>query len=153
MNIACWKDNWGASRQHYLDWWDRKGLVISMWEHLAKEGPPHENAPRPAPAKDMQHYWFDPEWRAANLHYRLAHSSFKADILPVASTHLGPGSLAAILGAELEGREDTIWIHKQAGVGNAIVFDENNRWWQLHLDLLRACKRQPRVAISSAVLT
>ena len=141
MNIACWKDNWETSRQHYLDWWERKGLVISMWEHLEKDGPPHENAPRPAPAKDMQQYWFDPEWRAASLHYRLAHSSFKADILPVASTHLGPGSLAAILGAELEGREDTIWIHKQAGVGNAIVFDENNRWWQLHLDLLRACKR------------
>lgn len=141
MNIACWKDNWAASRQHYLDWWERKGLVISMWEHLPKDGPPHEDAPRPAPAKDMQQYWFDPEWRAASLHYRLAHSSFKADILPVASTHLGPGSLAAILGAELEGREDTIWIHPQAETGSAIRFDESNRWWQLHLDLLRACKR------------
>ncbi|HRA68881.1 MAG TPA: hypothetical protein PL187_22840, partial [Caldilinea sp.] len=98
MNSAFWKTNWDESRQHYLDWWDRKGLVITMWEHLEKAGPPHADVPRPAPARDWTQYWFDPAWRAANLHYRLALSSFKADILPVASTHLGPGSLAAILG-------------------------------------------------------
>jgi hypothetical protein len=69
-----------------------------------------------------------------------SHSSFKADILPVASTHLGPGSLAAILGAELEGREDTIWIHPRADGNTAIVLDEANRWYRLHLDLVRACK-------------
>ena len=87
-------------------------------------------------------YWFDPEWRAADIHYQLSRSSFKADILPVANTHLGPGSLAAILGAELEGGEDTIWIHPRAEQSDAIVLDENNRWWRTHLDLIRACKRR-----------
>jgi hypothetical protein len=139
-----WKENWVESRQHYLDWWAGKGLVVSMWEHLAKNGAPHADVPRPAPARDRQQYWFDPEWRAANIHYRLAHSSFKADILPVANTHLGPGSLAAILGAELEGAEDTIWIHPQAGDGDAVALDEGNRWWRLHLDLIKACKRHAR---------
>jgi hypothetical protein len=141
MNNARWKENWEESRRHYLDWWAGRGLVISMWEHLEKEGAPREDAPRPAPAWDRQQYWFDPEWRAANIHYKLSHSSFKADILPVANTHLGPGSLAAILGAELEGGEDTIWIHPRAVETGAIVLDETNRWWRLHLDLIRACKR------------
>lgn len=113
-----------------------------MWEHLAKEGAPHEDVPRPAPASDLQQFWFDPEWRAANLHYQLSRSSFKADILPVANTHLGPGSLAAILGAELEGGEDTIWIRPRAEHSDAIILDHDNRWWQLHLDLIKACKRR-----------
>ena len=39
MNNA-WKQNWDESRQHYLDWWHSKGLVISMWEHLTKGGLP-----------------------------------------------------------------------------------------------------------------
>ena len=109
--------------------------------------------PQPPPARDSNQYWFDPEWRAANLHYRLSRSSFKADILPVANTHLGPGSLAAILGAELEGSEDTIWIHPRPDGSDTIALDENNRWWQLHLDLIRACKGCLRAATSSAART
>ncbi len=141
MDHRLWKDNWAESRQHYLDWWAGRGLVISMWEHLEKEGPPHEEVPCPPPARDLQQYWFDPEWRAAHLHYRLSRSSFKADILPVANTHLGPGSLAAILGAELEAGEETIWIRPAADPAAAIRFDEQNRWWQLHLALIRSCRQ------------
>ncbi|HJX70515.1 MAG TPA: hypothetical protein VJ346_01140 [Bacteroidales bacterium] len=140
MNLT-WKQNWDESKKRYLDWWNGKGLVISMWEHLDKDGKPHESVTPPLPPKDINQYWFDPDWRAAYLHYRLSKSSFKADILPVANTHLGPGSLSAILGAELEGGEDTIWIKHREDFGDEIVFDEKNKWWQLHLDLLKACKR------------
>ena len=141
MTSGFWKENWAESRSHYLDWWAGNGLVISMWEHLEQDGPPHEVVVQPPPAADMQQYWFDPQWRATHLHYQLSRSSFKADILPVANTHLGPGSLAAILGAELEGREDTIWIHPGAEPNRSIRLDESNRWWQLHLDLIKACKQ------------
>ena len=141
MDGLRWKENWEESRQHYLDWWAGRGLVITMWEHLAKDGAPHEAVPAPAPARDWSQYWFDPEWRAANIHYQLSRSSFKADILPVANTQLGPGSLAAILGAELEGSEETIWIHPCAAQSDTVVFDEDNRWWRTHLDLIRACRR------------
>ncbi|MCB9435207.1 MAG: hypothetical protein H6668_24860 [Ardenticatenaceae bacterium] len=135
-----WKNNWEESRQHYLDWWDRKGLVISMWGHVEKEGSPHTPVAAPPPARDLDQFWFDPVWRSAYLHHEMSRSSFKADILPVANTHLGPGSLAAILGAEMDGRPDTIWYRHLPEDSDEIIFDENNRWWQLHLDLLRMCK-------------
>jgi hypothetical protein len=141
MNGTLWKNNWEDSRKHYLDWWAGKGLVVSMWDHLKKEGAPYADVPRPVPAKDWDQFWFDPEWRAANLNYNLSYSSFKADIPPVANTHLGPGSLAAILGSNLEGNEDTIWIHQRPEQSDEIKLDENNRWWQLHLNLVRTCKR------------
>jgi hypothetical protein len=141
MSETCWKENWAESRQHYLDWWEGKGLVISMWGHLEKEGAPHARVPPPEPARDWQQRWFGPQWRAADLHYRLSRSSFKADILPVANTHLGPGSLAAILGARLEAGPDTIWIHPRAGDSDNLVLDENNPWLKLHLDLVKACRR------------
>ena len=136
-----WKQNWDESKKRYLDWWYGKGLVLSMWEHLEKEGKPHEPVAPPLPPKDISQHWFDPDWRAANLHYQLSRSSFKADILPVANTHLGPGSLAAVLGAGLEAGEDTIWIRHKEKSGDEIVFNEKNKWWQLHLDLLKACKK------------
>jgi hypothetical protein len=138
--MQTWKTNLDDSKKRYLDWWKGKGLILSMWEHLEKEGAQYELIPKPAKATDLNQYWFDPSWRAQNLHYLLSKSSFKADILPVANTHLGPGSLAAVLGADLEGGADTIWIKHSGDFNDEIRFDENNKWWNLHLDLLKECK-------------
>lgn len=135
-----WKSNFEESKKHYTDWWNGKGIVLSMWEHLFKEGTPYENVPAPAPHKDMNQYWFEAKWRAEYLHYTMSRNSYIADILPVANTQLGPGSLAAILGSILEGREDTIWIHQKPDFDGQIVFDENG--WKLHEDLLRACQQK-----------
>jgi len=137
---TLWKANWADSRTHYLDWWARRGLVISMWEHLRTDGRPHAIVPTPVPARDLEQRWFDPEWRAADLHHELARSSLLADILPVANTQLGPGSLAAALGAELIAREDTIWIQPKAEDA-PVALDEANPWLRLHLDLVTACRR------------
>jgi hypothetical protein len=139
--MQTWKTNLEESKKRYIDWWNNKGLLISMWEHLEKDGNPYEIVPKPSPAKDLNQYWFDANWRAENLHYQLSKSSLKADILPVANTHLGPGSLAAILGAQLEAGEDTIWIKPAGNVNEEIILKEENPWWQLHLNLIKACKK------------
>jgi len=139
--MKTWKTNWEESKKRYIDWWNQKGIVLTMWEHLEKDGVPHEKVAAPTPAKDLDQFWFDPVWRAQNLHYQLSKSSFKADIPPVANTHLGPGSLAACLGAELSGGEDTIWIKENPAFDGEIKLDENNKWWKLHQDLLTECKK------------
>jgi len=140
MNI--WKENWEESKKHYTDWWSGKGIVVSMWEHLRKVGQPYAEVPEPQAAKDRHQFWFDPRWRSENLHYQLSRSSFKADILPVANTHLGPGSLALMMGAEAEGGADTIWIRENLRKEMALRFDENHPGWILHRDLLKACKEK-----------
>jgi len=139
-----WKSNFEASKQRYLDWWNQKGIVLTMWEHLDKDGEPYVAIPAPFPAKDMNQFWFDPEWRSDYLNYRMSRYSYKADILPVANTQLGPGSLAAVLGANPEGREDTIWIREYPGFDGTISLDKNNKGYRLHLDLLKACKEKAK---------
>ena len=143
--METWKKNMEETKQHYIDWWNHKGIVLNMWEHFQEGVKPHADVPAPAPAKDLNQKWFDPEWRAAYLDWYVAHSSLMADMLPVANTQLGPGSLAAILGGVFEGGEDTIWIHPDPNYTDDITFNpENNAVWQLHKDLLRACKRKAR---------
>ena len=34
--MITWKENWEESKKRYLDWWNGKGIVLSMWEHLKK---------------------------------------------------------------------------------------------------------------------
>jgi corrinoid protein of di/trimethylamine methyltransferase len=140
--MNTWKPNLEETKKHYIDWWNHKGIVLNMWEHFQEGVKPHADVPAPQPYRDLNQRWFDPEWRAEYLDWYVAHSSLMADMLPVANTQLGPGSLAAILGGVFEGGEDTIWIHPNPNYSDDIVFDSNHPNWLLHKELLKACKQK-----------
>ncbi|MDR0989726.1 MAG: corrinoid protein [Prevotellaceae bacterium] len=140
--MKTWKQNLDETKQHLIRWWFGEGIVLTMWEHFQTGVTPHADIPAPAPPRNLNQRWFDPAWRSAYLDWYVAHSYLGADILPVANTQLGPGSLAAILGGVLEGGEDTIWIHPNPAFTDEIRFDENHPNWLLHKELLRACKRR-----------
>ena len=140
--MNTWKQNLEETKQHYINWWNHKGIVLNMWEHFQEGVTPHADIPEPKPYRNLDQRWFDPEWRAQYLDWYVAHSSLKADILPVANTQLGPGSLAAILGGVFEGGEDTIWIHPNPNYTDDIKFDSQHPNWLLHKALLSACKRR-----------
>ena len=138
--MKTWKSNLEETKQRYINWWNHKGIILNMWEHFQEGVQPHAEIVPPAPAKDLSQKWFDPQWRAEYLDWYVAHSSLKADILPVANTQLGPGSLVAILGGVFEGGEDTIWIHPNPDFTDEIVFNPEHPNWILHKELLKACK-------------
>ena len=138
--MNTWKLNLEETKKHYINWWNHKGIVLNMWEHFQEGVKPHADIPAPKPYKDLDQRWFDPAWRAEYLDWYVAHSSLMADMLPVANTQLGPGSLAAILGGVFEGGEDTIWIHPNPNYTDDIVFDPQHPNWLLHKELLKACK-------------
>lgn len=138
--MKTWKANLEETKKHYIDWWNHKGVVLNMWEHFQEGVIPHADVKEPISPRDLNQKWFDPQWRAEYLDWYVAHSSLKADMLPVANTQLGPGSLAAILGGVFEGGEDTIWIHPNPDFTDDLKFDPNHPNWLLHKELLKACK-------------
>jgi len=138
--MKTWKPNLEETKKHYIDWWNHKGVVLNMWEHFQEGVIPHADVKEPISPRDLNQKWFDPQWRAEYLDWYMAHSSLKADMLPVANTQLGPGSLAAILGGVFEGGEDTIWIHPNPDFTDDLKFDPNHPNWLLHKELLKACK-------------
>ena len=138
--MNTWKTNLEETKKHYIDWWNHKGIILNMWEHFQEGVKPHADIPAPPPYRDLNQRWFDPQWRAEYLDWYVAHSSLMADMLPVANTQLGPGSLAAILGGVFEGGEDTIWIHPDPNYTDDIVFNPQHPNYLLHKELLKACK-------------
>ena len=140
--MKTWKPNLEETKKRYVDWWNHKGIILNMWEHFQEGVTPHVDVPAPQPYRDLNQRWFDPEWRADYLDWYVAHSSLMADMLPVANTQLGPGSLAAILGGVFEGGEDTIWIHPDPNYTDDITFDPNHPNYLLHKNLLKACKQK-----------
>ncbi len=140
--MNTWKQNLEETKQRYIKWWNHKGIILNMWEHFQEGVTPHADIPMPPAPRDLNQKWFDPQWRADYLDWYVAHSSLMADMLPVANTQLGPGSLAAILGGVFEGGEDTIWIHPNPNYSDNIVFDPNHPNYLLHKELLKACKQK-----------
>ena len=138
--MHTWKSNLEDTKKRYVDWWNHKGIILNMWEHFQEGVTPHADVPAPPPYRDLNQRWFDPEWRADYLDWYVAHSSLMADMLPVANTQLGPGSLAAILGGVFEGGEDTIWIHPNPNFTDDITFNPTHPNYLLHKNLLKACK-------------
>lgn len=140
--MNTWKPNLEETKERYINWWNHKGIILNMWEHFQEGVKPHADIPMPPAPRDLNQKWFDPAWRAEYLDWYVAHSSLMADMLPVANTQLGPGSLAAILGGVFEGGEDTIWIHPNPNYSDDIVFNPNHPNYLLHKDLLKACKQK-----------
>jgi len=140
-----WKSNWNQTRQRFLDWWQRQGLLIGMWGAPETATCIHEAAPVPARPATLEERYCNAAYRATENHYRLARSVFPLDVLPMATADLGPGSLAAFLGSPPGFAEDTVWFHPvfeetdEPETLPPLRFDPANRWWQITEAMLRRC--------------
>ena len=142
MELA-WKQAWEQSRLHFTDWWHREGLVVGMWGGVYAETP-REAVERPArvsPAEAV--FYTDAAGRARRNHYRLSRQAFPLDMLPIADSVIGPGSLALCLGSEPEFAESTVWFgsimehDEEPERRGPLRFDPENRWWKIHQATLR----------------
>ena len=96
---AAWKANWDETKKHFIDWWARKGFVISGGCSVTVDTP-RTDAPDPGPAASLEDARINAPWRIASQHYRLSRAAFPLDILPVAGFDLGPGVLGLYMGSE-----------------------------------------------------
>jgi hypothetical protein len=146
-----WKTNWNETRERFVDWWDRQGLLVGMWGAPEVGRAVHEDAARPAPPTTIEERYCNAAFRAADNHYRLSRSIFPLDVLPCAVTDLGPGSLALFLGAKPGFAEDTVWFHPcieqelEPEKLPPLRFDPDHRWWRTTEEILRRCVELARV--------
>ena len=103
---CIWKENWAAARQHHIDWWEHKGLVL--WLTAPKDSP-WEKVPAPAEPRDLEERWFDAEYRTRRAEYDLSRVYFGGDSFPLAGSYAGAGDLAAYLGSPIRLSPETVW--------------------------------------------
>ena len=145
-----WKSNWDETKQRFLKWWEHKGLLVGMWGAPETENCIHESAAAPVKPADITTRYCDAAFRAAENHYRLARSIFPLDVLPTASTDLGPGSLATFIGARPDFAQDTVWFYPcmeedlEPEKRPPLRFDENHPWWKTSEAVIRACVEASR---------
>ena len=139
-----WKSNWEQSKQRFVKWWNREGLLIGMWGAPEVGRAVHEVVSAPLRPATLEARYCDAAFRAEENHYRLSRSVFPLDVLPSATTDIGPGSLAMFLGSQPGFGEDTVWFHPCIEQEDdpehlpPLRFDENHPWWKTSEQVIRA---------------
>ena len=143
-----WKQNWEATQERFRKWWNREGVMIGMWGAPQTTTCLHADVPQPTVPESLTDRWCDAGYRANANHARLARSTFPEDVLPLADTDLGPGSLALLLGSEPEFSEDTVWFHPGVQPGQnpealpSLKFDPSTPWWKKTEEIITKCVAQ-----------
>jgi len=141
--MTCsWKPNWQETKQHFLGWWEQDDLILCGSPVMREE--PWDVVKGPGEAPDAIFYYTQPEWKARWNHHILAQQVFLAEVMPVANTDIGPGSLALYIGGEAELSWDTVWYRPMIDPDDPeghppLRFNPECRWWQIQEATLRAC--------------
>jgi hypothetical protein len=145
-----WKKNWAETRQRFVKWWNRDGLLVGMWGAPETESCIHEQVPPPVRPASLDDCYCNAEFRAAENHFRLSRSTYPLDVMPVACADLGPGSLAAFLGSQPGFAKETVWFHpvfeedEEPENLPPLKFDPTNKWWLITEAILSACADKAR---------
>ncbi|MBU0716154.1 MAG: hypothetical protein KJ964_12430 [Verrucomicrobia bacterium] len=148
-DTTMWKANWEETKQHFRDWWNHNGLVIGMWGAPSSDVP-HEHTSAPPDVASVRAIYVDAELRARRNHHRLAQQSFPADVLPMADTDIGPGSLALFLGCEPRFSPETVWFEPCVRDSEnpeelpPFQFEESAEWWQVTKATMETCAELSR---------
>jgi len=141
---CAWKPNWNETRQHFIEWWNHRGLVLGGWCGVQADVC-HEDVEEPCQPANLEEAYTDAAARARRNHYGLSRSAFPADTLPISSTDIGPGSLALFIGSEPGFSPETVWFRatlKDVAEPEKLPplrFDPDNHWWKVTEETVRAC--------------
>jgi hypothetical protein len=139
--MMTWQDNWPTTAQHFRDWWDHRGLVVTC--RTFQRAVPREACADPGAVPPGMNRYTAPRWWAQRTHHQLANWDYLGDSLALANIDIGPGSLALALGSEPEFAPSTVWF-KPIYQGDPeperqppLRFNPASRWWQLHEESAR----------------
>ncbi len=138
-----WHEDWARSRERFAAWWRRDGLIFDVIAPLDQPrlpGEPVEHNYLTAAGidpygtieavSDLPTAWTESERRARIVEKALASTYFGGDAVPFFDTHIGPGSLAIMLGSEPNFAQSTVWYEPCFTNGDvSIQFDSQNPWY------------------------
>ncbi|HJN52894.1 MAG: hypothetical protein QGI68_01295 [Pseudomonadales bacterium] len=138
MKESEYVDNLEERKDTYDRFWKGENLGRPIVSIQAKRDAPRTDESSPAFPSDLESRWLDPDYVIPSRLKMLSTSEFLGDSIPHVSLDLGPGSLAAYLGSPVVCDWITVWYRESlSSLRDPLpVFDEENIWWNKHLELL-----------------
>ncbi|TAL37065.1 MAG: hypothetical protein EPN93_06465 [Spirochaetes bacterium] len=132
------------------DWEKTKGRFQAFWECdmldrccISVTAPRAEPLPTSIELKeprDLVQQWTDPELALRTYEFAFCYGYLGGDALPVTSPYLGPGVVAALLGADYTLQPDTVWFGKVPVLADwasraPLALDREHPLWKALMDM------------------
>jgi hypothetical protein len=138
------KADWEAVQRRLVAWWhgeivDRPCLQVTA----PREGYEEQwlSSRTRAATTSLERWWTDIEFVVDRTARQIEATFWGGEAFPLFRPNIGPDAFAAFLGAPLRLLETTTWVEhtiEEWRQAPELRIDEDNRWWRLQLDLLRA---------------
>lgn len=139
-----YKQDWERARNKWRAYWKRQNtgrpLMCVMAAKPECRDAEKEALLRPQNAEDK---YFNAERIVERFRYFCETHEFMGESFPNLSVDLGPGSMAAYLGCEVEFEGDTVWYEpfvKDWTAYKPLIFDPGQKWFSKHLEVFRRAR-------------
>lgn len=139
-----YKSDWEETKERYEAWWAHECFGRCAISVTAPRKDPPDGSWPPLPDR-VEDRWFDHEYIAASNEYRLSHTFFGGEAVPL--WHPGyPGwsTIPCFLGSAVDLDETTGWVYPIIQDGaltdhdyHNLVIDPENCYWKQWLEMLR----------------
>jgi hypothetical protein len=132
-----WKPDWPQAKKNLIQWWNRKGLALSL---IAPRKTPLEPISEPQSPVDDKGRWIGARYRCDRAEFEMARAHFYAEAFPCFETQIGPGSLGTFLGSEPHFDPVTVWyepcIMDPDTYGTIRLEPAKSKWFNVHMDMI-----------------
>ena len=138
-------ENWDRVKERFTAWWAHEPIGYPLLRIAARGRPHGGGVPDVHFANTEEKYTCAEKIAVRYRNYCETHWLLE-DSFPSVNLALGPGSMALYLGAEPIFTEDTLWYKgciedwDSFGGIDGIKFDPGNKWWVLHLDMIKKAR-------------
>lgn len=136
------KQNWEETKVKFRNYWKRQNTGRPLMCVVARKDDA-KPIPEELKWKDMEDKYQNAERMIARYRHYCENHEFLAESFPNMSADFGPGSIASYIGSDIVFNEDTVWFDEFVEDWEelpALTYDENNKWFQKHLTLVKRCQ-------------
>lgn len=140
-----YKQDWEEAQRRIMAWWEREVIDRVCLQITAPLAEPWDaqSAPLAEPA-DLDERWTNVHYVVESTADRIRRTHWGGEAFPLFSPNLGPDAFAAFFGGDLRFVDPwTSWVPPiitDWEEAPQLRIQEDNRWWQLQLELLRQAK-------------
>jgi hypothetical protein len=150
MSLECFimmnKENWDETQKRFITWWQGEKTDSPLMWIVAKRKEPSEAIEPEQKPETPQDFHMSLDVNIPKMRNYIRNHKYLADSFPYLELNIGPGSMAPYLGSEPVFAWDTVWYKGcvKSWDNFQIDFDENNKWFKYHLDVIRQAQMRAK---------
>jgi hypothetical protein len=137
---VIFKEDWGKCKERFDAFWEGEIIDRCVISVTSPRNKPLDMGSENKEAKSLAEKWLDCDYRYNQAIHNFSQTFFGGEAFPNFQINLGPGVLAAFMGATFTLHEDTVWFSHPPLLSDwnsllKVDFDVNSEMWKIAYEI------------------